>query len=273
MRLSIVTINYNNINGLKDTLNSVLFQTFCDYEHIIIDGASSDGSIGVIDKYKEASGRKIVVVSEQDSGIYNAMNKGIALACGERILFLNSGDFLIDSMVLESVFNSNVDDYDVVYGNLRIRNNDKTYCDKKFPPKLSLEFMTNDSLPHPSTFYKKQIFEIFKYDESYRIVSDWLLNWQLFFHGYSFNHIDVLVTEYNLEGISSKETDLCLKETIDALSTHTPSYLLNIINERKDFKEKYEYLNQRATLRLCVRAFLFHTNLLNRILSKLEKLS
>ena len=97
-QISIITINYNNASGLEKTIRSVVEQTYNEYEYIIIDGASSDKSKEVIQEYQ----RYIDFwCSEKDSGIYNAMNKGIQKASGEYLLFLNSGDVLNNSAVLD----------------------------------------------------------------------------------------------------------------------------------------------------------------------------
>ena len=101
MKLSIITINYNNAAGLKKTLDSVAAQTYTDFEHIIVDGASTDGSVDEIIAYSQspiANRHKIIWLSEPDTGIYNAMNKGIKKASGDYLLFLNSGDFLVEKM-------------------------------------------------------------------------------------------------------------------------------------------------------------------------------
>ena len=101
MKLSIVTINLNNVAGLHETIISVLNQSSADLEYIIIDGGSTDGSAELI---KEYSDRIYYWVSEPDSGIYNAMNKGIRKASGEYLLFLNSGDALASDNIVEEVF-------------------------------------------------------------------------------------------------------------------------------------------------------------------------
>ena len=100
MLLSIITINYNDKEGLARTMNSVLSQTYTDFEYIVIDGGSNDGSKTIIEQHQDQLG---YWVSEPDSGIYNAMNKGIAKANGEYILFLNSGDVLIDDTIIKYV--------------------------------------------------------------------------------------------------------------------------------------------------------------------------
>ena len=111
-KLSIITINLNNAAGLRKTIESVVNQTFTDYEYLIIDGGSTDGSVEVI---KEFADKITYWVSEPDKGIYNAMNKGILKARGEYLQFLNSGDWLVDNEVLFRVFSLNHFE-DILYG-------------------------------------------------------------------------------------------------------------------------------------------------------------
>ena len=98
MKLSIITINYNNARGLERTIKSVICQTFTNYEYIIVDGGSTDGSLEVINKYADHISKW---VSEPDEGIYNAMNKGTRMASGEYFNYMNSGDCFCDAHVLE----------------------------------------------------------------------------------------------------------------------------------------------------------------------------
>lgn len=126
MKLTIITINYNNATGLKKTIESVFAQTYKDFQYIIIDGASTDGSVELIESMKTnytivetsrvvtvetnrvmtvETSRDLSLLSEPDTGIYNAMNKGILMAKGEYIHFLNSGDWLVDERVVEDMLN------------------------------------------------------------------------------------------------------------------------------------------------------------------------
>jgi glycosyltransferase involved in cell wall biosynthesis len=168
-KLSIITINYNNLEGLKRTVVSVVNQTWQEFEYIIIDGGSTDGSADYIESH---SAHIDYWVSESDKGIYNAMNKGIAKATGEYLLFLNSGDHLNDSKGLEknSVF---LKEKDLVYFNIKeIRDN--TTNIKKCPQEITFSYMVKDSIPHQSTFIRKNLFDtIGLYDEKLEIVSDW----------------------------------------------------------------------------------------------------
>lgn len=168
-KLSIITINYNNLKGLQRTVESVVNQTWQEFEYIIIDGGSTDGSAEYIESQKEHFD---YWVSEPDKGIYNAMNKGIAKASGEYLLFLNSGDHLNDSTGLEKN-NIFLKDKDLIYFNIKeIR--DKSFRIKKSPDVITFSYMVKDSIPHQSTFIRKSLFNsIGLYDEKLEIVSDW----------------------------------------------------------------------------------------------------
>lgn len=164
-KLSIITINLNNKEGLKRTMASVLSQTFTDYEYLVIDGGSIDGSVDLIKEHE----KKITYwVSEPDKGIYNAMNKGIVNANGEYCLFLNSGDSLANGKVIEETFKLSYTE-DILYGDM-LSGNQKL----SFPHKLSFSFFIQHSLGHPSTFIKRVLFNKYEtYNENYKIISDW----------------------------------------------------------------------------------------------------
>ena len=167
MKLSIITVNLNDCNGLKKTIESVICQTFTDYEYIVIDGASTDGSVDVIKQYAN----KITYwVSEPDTGIYNAMNKGILQAKGEYCLFLNSGDWLVENNILEKVFSITFDE-DIVYGYDKHVGSSKVKC---YPEKWNFRVFLDDTLPHVASFIKRNLFyEVAFYNEENKAISDW----------------------------------------------------------------------------------------------------
>jgi glycosyltransferase involved in cell wall biosynthesis len=114
MKLSVITINYNNCDGLRKTIESVVSQTFTDFEYIIIDGGSTDGSVDVI---KEYAGRIDYWVSERDRGCYHAMNKGVKVAQGEYVIFMNSGDSFYTNDVIDAFVKENPTE-DVLCGDM-----------------------------------------------------------------------------------------------------------------------------------------------------------
>ena len=196
MKLSIITVNLNNKTGLEKTVKSVCSQTFEEFEFIIIDGGSTDGSLDIIKRYEDNIS---CWVSEQDKGVYNAMNKGIKMAKGEYLQFLNSGDSLINSDVLNKVFKENKTE-DIIYGNLMIG--------KKFlksPPVLSFLVFFNDTINHQASFIKKALFEKYGlYREDLKIVSDWEFFMKtILFENCTHKYIDILIVSYEGGGISS----------------------------------------------------------------------
>jgi glycosyltransferase involved in cell wall biosynthesis len=169
LNLSIITINRNNARGLEKTIQSVLDQTFNEYEYIIIDGASDDGSREVIEK---CASRLAFWTSESDTGIYNAMNKGIRKAAGKYCLFLNSGDHLYSHDALAELMNTKPE-ADIVYTNQHRFGSDVERVNF-FPARLTFYWLFTEYLPHNCMLIKRSLFEqIGLYNETYRIVADW----------------------------------------------------------------------------------------------------
>lgn len=170
MTLSIITINYNNRDGLLKTIESVIPQTFKDFEWIIIDGGSTDGSLELIERY---ASKFSYWVSEPDHGVYNAMNKGVQVAKGEYLLFLNSGDWLAGDNVLEAVFGVSRT-ADILYGYMVSKSVDGPICNEEMmkPVLYWYDFLGN-TLPHQSCFIARRLFNRFGlYDETYKLASD-----------------------------------------------------------------------------------------------------
>lgn len=172
MLLSIITVNLNNANGLKKTLDSVASQIYTDFEIIIVDGASTDGSLAVIDQFSKTTTHHYSIISESDSGVYQAMNKGISKAKGEYLLFLNSGDFLVSEHVLHEVFlNNHTSDF--LLARCKITENNKVLYTTQPSSTISFGFLYYVGLAHQSTFIKRKLFEIYgNYREDFKYNSD-----------------------------------------------------------------------------------------------------
>ncbi len=205
-KVSVITINHNNANGLEKTIKSVISQTYRDYEYIVIDGGSNDGSKEIIEKQTT----KITYwISEKDKGIYNAMNKGIQQAKGTYCLFLNSGDTLVDNNVLDKVFSGNNTE-DILYGELIFDFGKENKKLEKLPDSITIEHLFKDNIWHPASFIKRQLFEsIGLYNESYKIAADY----DFFFHAIvvkkvSTKHLPFPISIYNTDGMSSKIDNL-----------------------------------------------------------------
>lgn len=203
-KLSIITINFNNLNGLKKTFDSIQSQTFQDYEWIIIDGGSTDGSKDLLIQYQD---RIDYWVSEKDNGIYNAMNKGIAQAQGEYCQFLNSGDYYIDSNVLGRVF-SCPDLADVNYGDQWCASDSKVIEKRTYPDKMSLSFLFREPLGHQASFFKTDVIKKNLYKENYSISADRAFFLELYVKGVQFHHIPQPIVYFDTEGIGSNPKTL-----------------------------------------------------------------
>lgn len=207
MRLSIITINYNNKDGLQKTMDSVVRQTWKDFEWIIIDGGSTDGSKELIVRNQQYVD---YWCSEPDKGVYNAMNKGISKAQGDYLLFLNSGDCLHNAMTIEDVLKYEFKE-DVVYGNLNYVAKDKEYV-VRYPSDLTIHYFLVHSLGHPASFIKASLLKTDGYREDYKIVSDWINFLKWFREGRSFLRIENVIADFDTTGISSSNIDLIEQE-------------------------------------------------------------
>lgn len=199
--ISIITINYNNAEGLSHTIESVLCQTSNEIEYIVIDGGSTDASKELLIKH---SNRISYWVSEKDSGIYNAMNKGWRKASGKYCLFLNSGDYLYDKYVIENMVTfMKANDKDIIYGNLNIFDDQESTI-KFFNEPVSLYYFYYNFLPHPASFIKKKLLEKLNgYHENYRVISDWIFFVEAFVVQATFVNINLTVSAFYNLGISS----------------------------------------------------------------------
>ena len=205
MKLSIITINRNNAPGLQKTMQSVVNQTDMDMEYIVIDGASSDESVDIIQRF--ASQRDIRWVSERDNGIYNAMNKGIGMAQGEYIMILNSGDYLASPKVVEMMGHALVSNNhpDILYGNMiKIWPDGKTIRDNQLRDDYSLFDFYQGTLNPDGTYIRRSLFQQFgPFDESMKICSDWA--WFLKtvgMGGVKPLHVDINVLYFDMTGVS-----------------------------------------------------------------------
>lgn len=221
MKLSIITVNLNNRNGLQKTIDSVVAQTFRDFEWIVIDGGSTDGSKELIEQYTD---QFAYWVSEPDKGIYNAMNKGIKVAKGEYLQFLNSGDWLCDEKALERCFSHGFN-ADIVYGNLFFSNNGIDYSECYKPERLSFRFLLKDTINHNASFIKRNILVKELYDEELRIASDWKFFLIQALHNKSFEYINEFIIVFDRTGISATNKDLNRIEREKTIQEEVPDLI------------------------------------------------
>lgn len=260
LKLSIITINFNNKEGLEKTVNSVISQTFSNFEYIIIDGGSTDGSADIIKKHQQ----KISYwVSEKDKGIYNAQNKGIAASKSEYCLFLNSGDYLASNDALEKVFNYSVSS-DLIACDLFFDYGKNKLVRKLQPDSLSFFYMMRTSLFHPSTLIKKSLFEKFgTYDEQFKIAADYdFFLKTAVVNKVSYYHLPVVVSAFDTKGISSDSNSLKMheKERLSIKLKYFPDYVVNAATEHNklitsDSFKLYSYFKKNALLYSTVKFF------------------
>lgn len=228
MKLSIITINYNNRDGLERTIRSVLAQTTDDFEWIVVDGGSTDGSAGVV---QSNSQHMAWWVSERDSGIYNAMNKGACHATGDYMLFLNSGDALADSTVVERILPL-LGGADFVAANMyksEHMGQDTLSADTIADRRKLLKTLSRSTLMHPATFISRKAFARFgPYREDMKIVSDWWLFYTAIILGdATVKYAPVVVSVFDESGISSVNRQAYQQEREQLLAGHPYLYLLH----------------------------------------------
>lgn len=250
MQLSIITINRNNEVGLRKTMRSVLSQNWVDFEYIIIDGASTDKSVDVIqeeiNKASKSLAAKIQFCSETDTGVFNAMNKGIAKAQGDYLLFLNSGDFLIDNHVLSAVFNED-HNADILSCKCRVTKNSQLIFITTPPINYTFGFFYSNSLAHQATFIKESLFDEYGYyREELKFMGDWEFFLRTIILGNATTkNMDIIVSDYNVDGISSIDEN---QEAItkEKQMVYQQSVLRNFLADYKFFesqKKEFEIIS------------------------------
>ena len=278
MKLSIITINYNNAQGLEKTLKSVLTQTNTEFEHVIVDGASTDNAVEIIQQYeKDATTRgiKVVGVSEKDKGIYNAMNKGIKMASGEYIQILNSGDCLAVETVVADMFGALKEkDYpEILYGNMLKTVDWKTYqrdncgANTEYTPNSFLYFY-NGTLNHDCAYIKRSLFDLFGYyNEKMKIASDWEWYVRVIVLGnVSPVYVNIDVTIFDMNGVSEsggKNKHIIQQERREYLVSAFPKAIINDYNNYAFVLIQHLRLKKYKIWRL--------VSFMERVLFKLEK--
>lgn len=258
VKFSVITINYNNRDGLRRTIESVVRQTYAGYEFIVIDGGSTDGGADVIRQYAD----KIDYwVSERDRGIYHAMNKGVAQAHGDYCIFMNSGDVFYDDSVLQRIAATGAD-ADIVVGKVAIDEHDNIISP---PPVGELTFyhLYWGAIPHQGAFIRTALLREHPYDEALKISADWKFFFEtLILDNRSVRYVDEFVARYDMSGLSSAQPQLMRAEKDRVLQAMFPPRLLADYVRMK----QSECLTQQLTPQL-------RTNYgVDRILYKIGKL-
>ena len=199
-KISVITICYNASNTIEATIVSVLNQTYGNVEYIVVDGASKDDTLEIVNRYVD---KIAYVISEPDHGIYDAMNKGIKVATGDWIIFMNAGDCFHDERVIEEFINRANMDSDIVYGSVMKMLSDIHYRYDPYPIEMMDKCMI---LPHQATFIKTDFQKKHPYDTSFRSSGDYHFFYNAYYkYDAVFQKIDLVVADYDEIGGMSKQ--------------------------------------------------------------------
>jgi glycosyltransferase involved in cell wall biosynthesis len=222
-KLSIVTINYNNAEELKKTIESVISQQNDDYEYIVIDGNSTDNSVAIIEQYAD---QITYWSSNPNKGIYGNMNQGIKEVKGEYCLFLNSGDWLVpDALNKILPFCENAD---IIYCNTYLSYSETKTKELRFTDDLTLFSFFKRTINHQSTLIKRSLFDVYGlYNENNKVHSDYEFWVKAIIMGNcSCKHIDDFLSYYDMNGISSKPNPASEAEKMRILNTYIPPRIM-----------------------------------------------
>lgn len=226
-KISIITIVYNNVRDIEHTILSVINQTYQNIEYIIVDGASTDGTLDIINTYR---GSIDILISEKDNGIYDAMNKGLKKASGEYVLFLNSGDELYDNHTIQTIVEKG-NNADIIYGETKLVDEDrKIVGDRrhKTPAEFDWQsFKYGMNICHQAIYVKRTIAE--PYDLEYQLSADidWVIRSAK--KAKTTKNVNTYVARYLVGGMSQKRHRQSLKERFNIFKKHYGT-VPNLIN-------------------------------------------
>ncbi len=269
IKLSIITINLNSADGLKKTIESVANQSYSYFEHIIIDGGSSDNSVNIIkenkDKYSNIHGG-LYWISEPDKGIYNAMNKGIKVAKGEYCLFLNSGDTLYSHKTLHLLLKKNIVNDFVFCSVKQIYPNG--FCPVKKHQNITLAHFSKYSIGHQGVLIKTNVFrKTGLYCEDYKIAGDYHhFLYSIALNIFTYEYHDLILTIYPFDGISSlpSSAQLLQEEKHKAQKEISSEQLWKGLNNSQDVIDKYNGLINSGIIKVALKLI----QIKNKIVSK-----
>ncbi|MBP3602572.1 MAG: glycosyltransferase [Lachnospiraceae bacterium] len=207
VKVSIITVTFNVVNTIEQTINSVLNQTYDNIEYIMVDGMSTDGTWEKICKYKN---RISVLIHEKDNGLYDAMNKGIAQATGDIIGIVN-GDDWYERDTLVTIVNNFQDDTDIIYARMNIIGYDGAVQMISLPDKI--DDIWYRMIPHPTVFVRKCIYDKYgTFNLNYPIVADYEMIFRFYLAGVKFKYIDKVLTNFRRGGLTTKRQIECVEE-------------------------------------------------------------
>lgn len=244
-KISIITINYNNCNGLNKTIESILCQTYQNFEYIIIDGGSDDGSINILEKY---SSKITYWESKSDKGIYNAMNKGIKHCSGSFLAFMNSGDCYLDANVIQNCVDE-IEKYDadIYYGQHLVEHQNKIHK-IVYPEGIDAIFLRHKVLNHQACFFKRTtLLELDCYDETYSLAADYQFYLKAFIMNKKFHPLLFPIVLYDLSGKSTNQMHQYKSEMEFAWINTIPTWGQVLTNKYLRLEEEFKHLKHKVS--------------------------
>lgn len=223
-KVSVITVCYNAGQTIKNTIESVLGQNYTDYEYVVVDGASKDDTLEIVNSYSELFAQKgipVTVISERDKGIYDAMNKGIDLVSGDWVVFMNADDSFYHADALTNVFSHDLTDCDVVYGDCVRLDGQGEYPMKANSPETlpkQMPFM------HQAVFARSELCKKYKFDLNYKLCADYDFFFKIYASGSKFKQVDTTVCNYSIRGISGRALINAQKEVIAIKQKHEKQF-------------------------------------------------
>ena len=199
IRITIGTVTYNAVKTLEDTIISVLSQTYSNIEYIIVDGNSSDGTKDLINKYSD----RLSWISEPDNGVYDAMNKLCKIATGKYLLFLGADDTLCTNTVIQDFVEMIYTQQKHIYYGNAVFNSGKVYWGEFNKWKWGVS-----NICHQSIFYPHEVYQLYSYNLKYKVFADYAYNLFLLKNGFTFEYIPLNISNYRIDGYSSRVVDL-----------------------------------------------------------------
>lgn len=249
MKITVVTITLNAESTIEKTIQSIIGQTYKNIEYIIVDGLSTDGTLNIVGKYRNQIDK---VVSEKDKGLYDAMNKGINMASGDYICFMNSGDSFHSNTVIEDVVNSLEIDKkpaDVLYGDTHVVQKWGDYYIKPLP----IDYLSKDMVFfHQSAFASTRLMKEYHFDTKYRICADYNFFHLLYKKGCSFNHIPLTIADYDIsiDSVSARLKKKMYRERMEInevpkLKSNLILFIWGIKNKMQIFLNRFDAVRKR----------------------------
>lgn len=232
--ITIITVCYNSENFIRETIESVLNQTYDNIEYIVVDGNSTDNTLNIIKEYETKFNGRMKWISEPDDGIYDAMNKGIELMKGEWINFMNSGDLLINNKIIDRIFvfdNLDLNNIEVIYGDVLVNYNNEFKIKRK--AKNINKIWKGMICSHQSMFIKNNLIKKLKFNKNNLIVADYEFMLKALKNQANFQYINKVVSEVISGGMSDKKR---LKVIKDYYKTYNSYYDMSV-----RFKIWYSY--------------------------------